>query len=218
MGMTVGAIVLVGALAQVFLPKLAASRIRDRVGRYGSVESVSVSAWPAVKLLWGGADSVTVRARRLKLDPQQTVKLLREARGVKRMQISIAAADEGSLRLSDVSFSKRGSALTAQAEVTSADVRAALPEGFEVKLVKSEAGQVEVTASGGLFGVGASVHAVAAAREGKLVAHPTGLLGGFQITLFSNPGVYVEGVTASVVAGSQAQPHSYLLSMRASLR
>lgn len=188
------------------------------MGRYGGVESVSVSAWPAVKLLWGDADSVTVRARSLKLSPPQTVKLLREAWGVKKMEISTAAAELGSLRLSDVRFTKRGGALTAQARVTSADVRAALPQGFDVKLVKSEGGQVEVTASGGLFGVGASVDAVAGAQEGKLVAHPTGLLGGFQITLFSDPHVYVEGVGASVVAGTQAQPRDYRLTMSASLR
>jgi hypothetical protein len=214
-----GAVVLVGVLAQVALPRIAASRVKDRVGKYGSVESARVSAWPAVKLLWGDADSVTVRARNLKLSPEQTVKLLREARGVKRMEITSAAAEEGSLRLSDVSFSKRGDALSARARVTSADVRAALPEGFEVKLVKSEGGRVEVTASGGLFGVGASVDAVAGAEDGKLVAHPTSLLlGGFQLTLFSDPHVYVEGVGASVAAGTQAQPRAYLLSMSASLR
>ncbi len=215
---TVGTVVLAGVLAQVLLPRLAASRIRDRVGRYGSVESVSVSAWPAVKLVWGSADSVTVRARRLRLSPEQTVKLLEEARGVERMEILSVAAEEDSLRLSDVSFEKHGSALSAQARVASGDVKAALPEGFDVKLVRSEGGQVEVTASGGLFGVGASVDAVAGAREGRLVARPTGLLGGFQLTLFADPHVYVEGVGASVVAGTQAQPQSYRLTMRASLR
>ena len=44
---------LVLVLAQLFLPRIAASRIASRVGRYGTVQSVSVKAWPAVKLLWG---------------------------------------------------------------------------------------------------------------------------------------------------------------------
>ena len=44
---------LVLALAQVLLPRIAASRISSRVGRYGTVQSVSVKAWPAVELLWG---------------------------------------------------------------------------------------------------------------------------------------------------------------------
>jgi len=47
-----GAVLLLG-LAQLFLPRIAAGRITSRLGRYGRVESVSVSAWPAVKLLWG---------------------------------------------------------------------------------------------------------------------------------------------------------------------
>ncbi len=54
--------VLLVVLAQVFLPSLAARRVRDRVARYGTVRSVSVSAFPAVKLLWGKADTVNVDA------------------------------------------------------------------------------------------------------------------------------------------------------------
>ena len=42
--------------------------------------------------------------------------------------------------------------------------------------MRSEEGTVEVRASGGLFGVSASVEAVAQAENGKLVARPTGLL------------------------------------------
>ena len=50
-----GAVVLVLALAQLILPRVAASRISSRIGRYGKVQSVSVSAWPAVELLWAVA-------------------------------------------------------------------------------------------------------------------------------------------------------------------
>ena len=64
------------ALAQVFLPRIAASRISSRLRRYGTVQSVSVKAWPAVELLWGSADSVRVRARSLTVSPAQTAKLL----------------------------------------------------------------------------------------------------------------------------------------------
>ena len=63
-----GVLLLLG-LAQLLLPRIASSTISSRVGRYGKVESVSVSAWPAVELLWGSADSVRVKARRLSLSP-----------------------------------------------------------------------------------------------------------------------------------------------------
>lgn len=210
-----GAVLLLG-LAQLFLPRIAASMISSRLGRYGIVESVHVKAWPAVKLLWGSADSVTVTARRLRLSPVQTAKLLWEARGLDRITMTAESVHEGPLRLSDVSFRKQGQALSAQALLYAADVRSALPPGAEVQLLSSEAGEVKVRAAGGLFGVRTSLEAVAAASEGKLVVHPAaGLLSGFQLTLFSDPHVYVQAVGASV---ESSRPLSYRLTMRASLR
>ncbi len=211
-----GAAALALVLAQLLLPGIAAGRISARVGRYGTVQSVSVSAWPAVKLLWGSADSVRVSAKSLRLTPAQTAALLWEARGARSLDVTAASVQEGRLRLSDARLSKRGSALMAEALAGEADVRAALPEGLGVALLKSEGGRVEVRASGELFGVGAAVNAVAGASEGKLIAHPLGLLvEGLQLTLFSDPHVYVRGVGASVQPG---QPPSYRLTMSASLR
>jgi len=212
-----GGALLLLVLAQVFGPRIAASKISSRLRKYGSVQSVSVTAWPAVKLLWGSADSVQVSAERLKLSPAQTAKLLWEARDVADMDLTVASAQEGPLALSDVSFHKRGRALSAQALTSEADVKAALPEGFGVQLLGSEGGTVRVRASGGLFGVGASLDAVAGASEGKLVVHPVGfLLEAVQLTLFADPHVYVEGVGASAVpepGGGQG----YRLTMTASL-
>ncbi len=211
-----GAVVLLLVLAQVLLPRIAASTISSRVGRYGKVQSVSVSAWPAVKLLWGSVDSVKVRAKSLAIEPAQAAKLLWEAHGVSDMDMSAESVRVGSLQLSDAHLSKRGSALSAHAQASEGAVQAALPSDFSVQLLKSEGGTVEVQTSGSLFGVGASVNAVGEASEGKLVAHPLGfLVEGFRLTLFSDRHVYVEGVGASVAS---RQPLSYGLSMRASLR
>ncbi len=213
-----GTIALALVLAQLLLPGIAAERVRARLGKYGTVQSVTVKAWPAVKLLWGGADSVTVRAKSLQMSPAQTVKLLLQARGVERMTMAVASVREGPLQLHDASLQKHGNALEGQAWVARTDVKAALGEGFEVRLLNSGAGQVEVSASGGLFGVGATVDAVARAQEGKLVVHPLGfLLGGLQLTLFANPHVHVEGVGASAVTGPGGVA-GYELTMRASLR
>jgi hypothetical protein len=205
------------ALAQLVLPGIAADRVRERVGRYGRVVSASVSAWPAVKLLWGSADSVKVRAEGLRISPSQSAALLWEARGVARMEVTAGSVREGPLQLHDARLRKRGRALEGEALVSAADVRAALPPGFDVELTGSAGGEVRVRASGGLFGAGASVEAVAGAEDGRLVARPVGL-GGVRLTLFSDPHVRVEGVGASVVAGPPGRPSSYALSMRASLR
>ncbi len=204
------------AVIQVLLPRVAASKISSRVGRYGTVHSVSVSAWPAVELLWGHADSVTVKVKSIALSPAQAAKLLWEARDTDSMDVSAERAQVGSLRLTDASLYKRGSALSAQADVAEPAAMAALPSVFSVHLLRSEHGEVEVRASGALFGVGASVNAVATASQGDLVAHPVGfLVEGLKLTLFSDPHVYVEGVGASELGGS---PPSYRLTMTARLR
>jgi hypothetical protein len=209
-------VALILLLGQLLLPAIAADRISSRVGRYGRLDSVSVHAWPAVQLLWGSADSVSVRARSLSLTPAQAAKLLWEARGVDRMDFTAASVRLGPLRLTDARARKRGGSLSAQAIAGEADVKAALPRGLSVQLIGSEGGQVRVRASGGLFGVGATLQVVAAAREGKLLARPVSFpLERLSLTLFSDPHLYVEGVGATLLDGT---PPSYGLTMRARLR
>jgi LmeA-like phospholipid-binding len=217
-GGVVVAIVLALGLAQLILPRIAASTIGSRVGRYGGVQSVSVTAWPAVKLLWGDADSVTVRARNLRLSAQQATGLVWQGRGTHSVEMTAAHVQLGPLRLSAVRLRKRGDALTGEASASAADVSAALPPGISVALLRSEGGSVEVRASGGLFGVSASLVAVAGAQEGRLVARPLGLLlGGIQLTLFASAHVYVEAIGASTV-NTPGEPPGYRLQMSARLR
>jgi hypothetical protein len=207
---------LVLALAQVFLPGIAASRISSRVGRYGKVATVGVHAWPAVELLWGSADSVNVRARDLSLSPAQAAKLLWEARGVETMDLTATSVRLGPIELTDARLHKHGSALAADGVMGQSAVDAALPPGMRVQLVSSDMGTVHVRASGGLFGVGAAVDAVAGPSEGRLVAHPLGFpLEGLRLTLFSDAHIYVEGIGASARSTS---PPSYQLTMTARLR
>jgi hypothetical protein len=210
---TAAVLVLLLVLAQLLLPHFAASRISSRVGRYGAVEHVSVSAWPAVKLLWGDADSVHLRAGSLKLSPSQAAALLWEGRGVGSLDIAAQAVQVGPLALTGATLHKRGAQLEAQALTTQTAADAALGEGDRVRLLGSEGGRVRVAVAGSLFGVGATVPAVAEASQGKLIAHPEGfLLEGFQLTLFSDRHVHVEALAASAVA-----PAGYRLRMTALL-
>ena len=212
-----GAIALALVLSQLFVPKIAASRIASHLRKYGTVHSVSVSAWPALELLWRHADSVTVRAGHLRMSPSQTGKLLGEARGAGKIDMTAASVRVGPLILTDVSLNKRGDLASAQGQVSEANVRAALPAGVFVQLVSSEAGEVRVRVDGALFGVGASLDAVAQPRAGKLVVHPAGFpFEGIQVTLIAQPHVYVEGVSASA-AGPQGA-RAYRLGIRGRLR
>jgi hypothetical protein len=200
-------------LAQLVLPRIAASRISSRVGRYGHVEHVSVSAFPAIKLLWGDADSVEVRAGPLSLSPAQSASLLWEGRGVDRIDIDASPVHVGSLAVTDAVLRKRGSQLSAHAHADRSAVRAALGPGVAVRLLGSEGGRVRVSATGSLFGVGATVSAVAESESGKLVVHPEGLLlEGFRLTLFHDPHVHVIGVAA------REDATGYVLGMSALLR
>jgi len=208
-----GALVALLALAQLVLPRIAASQISSRVGRYGHVEHVSVSAWPAVKLLWKHADAVKVTAADLSLSPAQAAALLWEGRDTSRLDIEAASVHVGSLALSDATLRKRGAQLEAHATTTQAAAQAALGAGVSVRLIGSSGGRVRVRVGGSLFGVGASVPAVAEAVDGRLLAHPEGfLIEGFKLTVFADPHVHVEGVEAQA-----AGPASYRLGMRALL-
>ncbi|HEX3510486.1 MAG TPA: hypothetical protein VHT27_05225 [Solirubrobacteraceae bacterium] len=215
LGLAAALIVLL-VLAQLILPGIAADRIRDKVGRYGRVQSVSVSAWPAIELLWGSVDSVRLRASSLRLNPARSASLLAEARGVSRLDASVGEVHEEALRLTDATLTKRGSALAAQGTVSAADAAAALPTGVSVVLLGSQEGAVRLRVSGGLFGVGTTIEAIAQASEGRLVARPAGgLLGAFGLTLFADPRIYVEAVGARALSAS---PPTYVVSMNARLR
>ena len=122
----------------------------------------------------------------------------------------------GSLRLSDVSLRKRGSALAAQALTSGADVQGRAAGGFRRQLLRSEGGEVEVRATGGLFGWARRWTRWRARAKGSWSSVPLGSRWkALQLTLFSDPHVYVVGVGASV---QQQQPLSYRLTMSASLR
>ncbi len=210
-----GALLLALLLAQLLLPRIAADRISSRIGRYGKVEDVSVSAWPAVKLLWGDADSAHVRAGHLVLSPAQASALLWESKGVQSMDVNASSVMLGTLALEDASLRKRGDQLSGEALTTAAQANAALPAGVSVSLLDSREGQVEVRAGGGLFGIGAEVNASAEAKDGNLVVHPVGfLIDGFQLTLFSDPHVHIESIGASV---TRRRPLTYRLSVQALL-
>lgn len=211
-----GAAIVLLALAQLFLPALAANHIRSRIDRYGTVKTVHVSAWPAVKLLWGDADSVDVDAGALALSTREAAARAWEGRSVARLDFHASSVLLGGLQLTEATLRKRGKTLEAHALASREATQAALPPGVRVELLRSSAGKVEVRAGGGLFGVEAAVDAVAEASHGRLVAHPLGLLlEGFQLTLFSDPHVDVEGIGAST---TNALLPTYRLSMRASLR
>ena len=182
-----------------------------------------VSDFPAVKLLWGKADTVDVSAGSLSVQLSQVVTLLWEAREAASITVTAEAATlssvpdlPGGLTVKDLRMEKHGSAINASATLTQQQLNEALPSGFHIEPTASGGGQVEARASGGLFGVQASITALVKPLEGRLVAEPQGFplasLG--TVTLFSDTRLRVGSVGVRVL---RTKPLTYGLSLAATL-
>lgn len=220
LGALVLTLVLLG-VAQVVLPILAAKVVKDRVARYGQVKSASVSATPALQLLWGSADSATVVAGRLQISPGQLVKLLLQSSSVEDLTVRASGITitepglgAGPIDVKDAVLQKRGDRIHLSGTLTEQALAAALPEGVSAEVLRSEGKAVLVRASGQLFGFQAYIDALVHASEGKLLLTPTKSLfaGLVTITLFSNPSLQVLDVSAKPLGGS-----AWRLSAEASL-
>jgi hypothetical protein len=193
-------IVLFG-VAQLVLPGIAAQRLRDRLARSGQVLSVRVEAFPALELLWHQADRVVVRLRRYRSSPQGLAGLLNQAGDVGALTASASELDTGLLTLRNASLVKRGSQLTGSAQVTEADLRAALPVLQSVTPVASSGGTLTLQGTATLLGVTASVQATVSQQDGDLVVTPDVPFGGLAtIRVFSDPRLEVQSISAAPTA------------------
>ena len=191
-------VIVVFGVGQLVLPAIAAQRLRDRLSRNGQVLSVSVSAFPALELLWHRADRVDVRLGRYRSTSNGLSNLLDQAADVDRLDARVSQLDTGLLTLRDASLSKRGQTLTGTAQVTQADLRTALPVLQSVTPVSSANGQLTVRGTATLFGVTASVDATVSTQDGALIVAPDVPFGALAtIRVFSDPHLNVQSVSAS---------------------
>jgi hypothetical protein len=189
-----GGLVAVLVLAQLALPTIAARIARDRIAKYGTVRSVSVSALPAIQLLWGSAQSASINAGSLRMSQSQADALLPQLRGIARVDLTADSLQIGSFRLRDARLRKRDAELYIVGTLGQSDLQSTLPAGVQARPLASAAGRVEMLVSGSVLGFGVSVRALLDAREGKLIAQPQGLpfAGLARITVFSDPGLAVQ--------------------------
>jgi len=194
----VALVLVVLGLGQLVLPGLAEQRLRDRLERSGQVLSVHVSAFPAIELLWNKADSVSIRLGNYRSSPTHLSSLLAQAGDVGSLTASASRLDAGLVTLHDATLDKQGSELVGTARVTETDLRTALPLLRSVTPVASADGRLTVQGTASLFGVTASVDVTVAAQNGTLVVTPDVPLGGLAtVTVFSNPHVELQSITAS---------------------
>jgi hypothetical protein len=202
LGGVVLVVVVLLVVAQLVLPGIAAHQIRSRLTPYGSVRSVDVHAFPAIKLLWHHADRVDVALASYRSGSGEVGSQLGDAGSVGTLNLSAATVDIGLLRLRNASLTKRGSSLRAAASVSESDVRAAVPFLQDVTPVASSGGALTLRGTVSALGFGITADATVGVSGGTLVVTPDVPLGGLgTVTLFSDPHVAVDAVGASTTAG-----------------
>jgi hypothetical protein len=197
------AVVLLLVVAQFVLPGIAANDLRDRLARSGRVVSVSVSAFPAIELLWHRAGTVDVHLASYRASGTAGLgRALDQTTQAATINAKIDELDTGLVTLRDVTLRKRGDVLTGRAILTEANLQAALPPGLTVEPVASGDGTLVLQGSA----LGLTADATLSAAHGALqIAPDVPLLGSLlTITVFQDPNLDVQGVGASVVPGGYA--------------
>jgi hypothetical protein len=127
---------------------------------------------------------------------------LQQAAGVGTLDISIGVLHTGLLNLHDVRLTKTGDEMVGVAQLDLADLRSAVPFIRSVTPISDSNGELTLRGTASILGVSASADAVVSARDGKLVVAPAGLLGAFAtITLYDDPQIHVQSLTATTVPG-----------------
>jgi hypothetical protein len=215
----VGGVVVALGLAQLLLPKLAAQRVRSELAHYGVVRSVSVSAFPAIELLWGHAQSASVSAVNIAMSPDEANQLMGRARGVQRLDIHATTMHLGTLVLNEVDLRKRDDHIYIDGLLSEADLRAMLPGSTGFELLASRSGGATMRVKGKLFGVATALNVQLSAVEGKLVAQPQGSLfaGLVKVTLLSVPSIDVRSIAVADVSSTETADPAFRVSVTARL-
>jgi hypothetical protein len=193
-GATGIAVLLLELIAQIVLPGLAASHIRDELQKTGRVLDVEVAAFPAVKLLVHEADSVTVRMATYSATTAQLKHRLEEASDTATLHASARLFKDGLLTTRDASLTKRGSTLIGSATINNADLQAA-SGGLVQNIVPVSSPSGQLVLQGTIAGL-ARADVTLEAMNGRLLMVPDVPLGGFlTVTLFSDAHVSITDVS-----------------------
>ncbi len=197
-----GGVLLILVVAQLVLPGIAAQRLRDQLEKSGTVLEIKVSAFPAIKLLWHRADSVVVRMGSYRSGVGHLGSTLAGSSDAGKIDASAQQLEVGPLTLRNATLQKRGSELTGAATVTEADLRSAVFFLDNVEPIASGNGQLTLRGTASFLGLKATVDATVAAQNGALVVAPDVPFGGIAtLTLFNDPHVQVQSVSATTVPG-----------------
>jgi hypothetical protein len=198
------------AAAQAFLPHVVEGRIRAALGPQATGLHVEVRATPAIKLLWGRVDHVTVHADRLRADGSSSPpldELLARAGAISEMDVHVRRLQApGGIEVHDVALRKDGDRISARAGLDRATLAAALPAGLDVKPLPAPDGQILLDGAAAPFGTRVGGRARVLAEGGRVVIRPEGLPFASLVTVpvFSSDRLAVDGLGARATRGGFA--------------
>jgi hypothetical protein len=198
----VGVLVLVFGVGQLVLPGIAARHVRSMLAGSARGVSVSVSAFPAVELLWHHADRVTVHLTSYTAGAAAVNGSLGQAGDVGRLEVTVGSARVGLLTVHDVRVTGHSGRLTGAATIDEADLRGTIPFLRSVTPVASSDGRLTLRGTADILGLSGSLDADVTVQHGAIVVAPDVLFGSLAtVTVFSDPHVAVRSVTAVPVSG-----------------
>lgn len=205
------AVALLLVAAQLLLPGVAERRLRDSVRERGAeVERVDVRAFPALELLFGSADAVSLQIGEASLTGAGDFadQLVRTG-DVDRVDASVALLRIGPLVLRDLRLRERGGRLAGEASLTRTDLEAAIPVDVGLRPVDDGDGSLVLAATVGRV----TARARLSAQDGTLVIAPDGLLGAFAgLTVFEDPRIRIDDV------GARSRPDGFTVTASGELR
>jgi hypothetical protein len=211
-------VVVVLIVAQLALPGYAARRLRDDLERHGSRVEVDVSAFPAIKLLWGRADRVTATVGDYtsggKGSGSSLADSLAKTHGTGKLDVRVGVLDVRLLRMRDVRLRKRGDELTGRVQVDREDVNAALPPQLHLAGRALGGSTLALSGTTSVFGARVTGRARILLDKGRVVIRPEGipLASLVSFPVFSDPRIAVDAI------GAQRIPGGFVLTARGHLR
>jgi hypothetical protein len=184
-------------ITQFALPPLASKVVRDSLEPPDRGVSVSVSSFPAITLIFGHADSATVRMTEARPGGRGGLeKLLSRASHVNRLTANVETMYLGPLELRHAYLRKNGSSLTARATVTQKAIDNILPVTLHLNAADVSTGGLHLSLSTSVLGHPVSLGARLVARAGALeIAPELPLVGFVNVSVFNDPSVAVTAVS-----------------------
>jgi hypothetical protein len=202
-------VLLVGA--QLILPVIAERKLTSNLERHGRDVNVNVSAFPAIKLLWHRADSVTVSVRDYRPGPPRSGSSLADdlasTKDTGKLDVRLGVLNDRLLRLHDITLRKRGNVLVGEVRLDRSELDAALPPQLHLTGRVQGGGDISVAGRTSVFGREIAARArILVDSRGRIVLKPDGfpLAALVTIPVFADDRVAVDAIDARPTDGGFA--------------